>query len=93
VSDDAIVPAGRLDQLEGVIGALAGQVIVLLAQNRALQQIVVEKGVAGANDVRELTLRTLESELDDLADQILPEDLSGSVKGHLREAIRAARAE
>jgi hypothetical protein len=82
---------GRLDQLEGVVGALAGQVIVLLAQNRALQQIVVEKGVANANDVRELTLRTLESELDEIADQILPAELSAPVKGNLREAIAAAR--
>ena len=81
----------RLDQLEGVVGALAGQVIVLLAQNRALQQIVVEKGVAAANDVRELTLRTLENELDEIADQILPAELSAPVKGNLREAIAAAR--
>ena len=81
----------RLDQLEGVVGALAGQVIVLLAQNRALQQIVIEKGVAGANDVRELTLKTLENELDEIADQILPAELSAPVKGNLREAIAAAR--
>jgi hypothetical protein len=81
----------RLDQLEGVVGALAGQVIVLLAQNRALQQIVIEKGIAGANEVRELTLRTLENELDELADQILPAELSTPVKGNLREAIAAAR--
>jgi len=74
-----------------VVGALAGQVIVLLAQNRALQQIVVEKGVASATDVRELTLRTLESELDEIADQILPAELSAPVKGNLREAIAAAR--
>ncbi len=86
-------PAGRVEQLEGVAGALAGQVIVLLAQNRALQQILIEKGVASASDVRELTLRTLESELDDLADQILPAELSAPVKGNLREAIRAARNE
>ncbi|HZQ98456.1 MAG TPA: hypothetical protein VFC93_06535 [Chloroflexota bacterium] len=85
--------AGRVEQLEGVAGALAGQVIVLLAQNRALQQILIEKGVASASDVRELTLRTLESELDDLADQILPAELSAPVKGNLREAIRAARNE
>jgi hypothetical protein len=90
---EALSPAGQIEQIEGVVGALAGQVIVLLAQNRALQQIIVEKGVAGANDVRELTLRTLESELDDLADQILPADLGAAVKGNLREAIRAARAE
>lgn len=74
-----------------MVGALAGQVIVLLAQNRALQQIVVEKGIANANDVRELTLRTLENELDDIADQILPAELSAPVKGNLREAIAAAR--
>ena len=74
-----------------MVGALAGQVIVLLAQNRALQQIVVEKGVASATDVRELTLRTLESELDEIADQILPAELSAPVKGNLREAIAAAR--
>jgi hypothetical protein len=86
-------PAGRVEQLEGVAGALAGQVIVLLAQNRALQQILIERGVASATDVRELTLRTLESELDDLADQILPAELSAPVKGNLREAIRAARNE
>ena len=91
MSDGELAPAGRIDQLEGVVGALAGQVIVLLAQNRALQQIVIEKGVAGANDVRELTLRTLESELDEIADQILPPELSAPVKGNLREAIAAAR--
>jgi len=90
---EPLAPAGRIEQLEGVAGALAGQVIVLLAQNRALQQVLIEKGVASATDVRELTLRTLESELDDLADQILPAELSAPVKGNLREAIRAARAE
>jgi hypothetical protein len=81
----------RLDQLEGVAGALAGQVIVLLAQNRALQTLLIEKGVASADEVREQTLGILERELDDLADQILPAELSTSVKGTLREAIRAAR--
>lgn len=81
----------RIDQLEGVVGALAGQVIVLLAQNRALQQTVVEKGIASGDDVRELTLRTLESELDEIAEQILPAELSAAVKENLREAIAAAR--
>ena len=83
----------RLDQLEGIAGALAGQVIVLLAQNRALQTLLIEKGVATATEVREGTLGILERELDDLADQILPAELSASVKGTLREAIAAARAQ
>ena len=81
----------RQDQLEGIAGALAGQVIVLLAQNRALQTLLIEKGVASATEVRELTLGILERELDDLADQILPAELSAPVKGTLREAIAAAR--
>lgn len=81
----------RLDQLEGVAGALAGQVIVLLAQNRALQTLLIKGGIASAEDVREQTLGILDRELDDLADQILPAELSTSVKGTLREAIRAAR--
>lgn len=81
----------RLDQLEGVAGALAGQVIVLLAQNRALQSLLVDKGVASADDVRERTLGILERELDELADQILPAELSASVKGTLRQAIADAR--
>jgi hypothetical protein len=81
----------RQEQLEGIAGALAGQVIVLLAQNRALQTLLIEKGVASATEVRDLTLGILERELDDLADQILPAELSGSVKGTLREAITAAR--
>jgi hypothetical protein len=83
----------RLDQLEGIAGALAGQVIVLLAQNRALQTLLIEKGVASPNEVREGTLGILERELDDLADQILPAELSSSVKGTLREAIRDARSQ
>jgi len=81
----------RQDQLEGIAGALAGQVIVLLAQNRALQTLLIDKGVASATEVRELTLGILERELDDLADQILPAELSGSVKGTLRDAVAAAR--
>jgi hypothetical protein len=83
----------RQDQLEGIAGALAGQVIVLLAQNRALQTLLIDKGVASATEVRELTLGILERELDDLADQILPGELSAPVKGTLREAIAAARAQ
>ena len=83
----------RLDQLEGIAGALAGQVIVLLAQNRALQTLMIEKGVASANEVREGTLGILERELDEMADQILPAELSASVKGTLREAIAAARTQ
>ena len=83
---------GRLAQLEGIVGALAGQVIVLLAQNRALQQLMVERGVCSATEVRDATLAILESELDDLADQILPAELSAPVKSSLREAIAAARA-
>ena len=83
--------AGELEQLQGVVGALAGQVIVLLAQNRALQQLLVDRGVATAADVRDGTLTILESELDDLAEQILPAELSAPVKASLREAIAAAR--
>jgi hypothetical protein len=90
---DRAPPAGRIEQLEGIVGALAGQVIVLLAQNRALQQILIQKGVATANDVRDTTLGILETELDDLADQILPAELSAPVKSTLRQAIQAARAE
>ena len=81
----------ELAQLEGIVGALSGQVIVLLAQNRALQTLLIEKGVASANEVRDMTLGILDRELDDLADQILPAELSASVKGTLREAIAAAR--
>jgi hypothetical protein len=81
----------ELAQLEGIVGALAGQVIVLLAQNRALQTLMIDKGVASANEVREGTLGILERELDEMADQILPAELSASVKGTLREAIREAR--
>jgi len=83
---------GTLEQLQGVVGALAGQVIVLLAQNRALQQLMVERSIATAADVRETTLAILDRELDDLAEQILPPELAGPVKGSLREAIAAARA-
>ena len=86
-----LTPAGELAQLQGVVGALAGQVIVLLAQNRALQQLMVDKGVCSAVEVREATLGILEGELDELADQILPAELSASVKSSLREAIAAAR--
>lgn len=89
--EQSITPAGQIEQLEGVVGALSGQVIVLLAQNRALQQLIVDRGVASAIDVREMTLGILERELDDLADQILPAELSAPVKGQLREAITAAR--
>jgi hypothetical protein len=85
-------PAGELQQLQGVVGALAGQVIVLLAQNRALQQLMVDKGVCSAHEVRETTLGILERDLDDLADQILPAELSAPVKSSLREAVAAARA-
>lgn len=81
----------ELAQLEGIVGALSGQVIVLLAQNRALQTLLIEKGVASANEVRDMTLGILDRELDELADQILPAELSTSVKGTLREAIAAAR--
>ena len=88
---EPLQPAGRLDQLEGIVGALAGQVIVLLAQNRALQQVLVNRGVATPGDVRDFTLKILEAELDDLADQILPAELSAPVKGNLRQAIEAAR--
>ena len=85
--------AGQIEQLEGVVGALSGQVIVLLAQNRALQQLMIEKGVASATAVRETTLGILESDLDELADQILPAELSAPVKSNLRQAIQAARAQ
>ena len=78
-------------QLEGIVGALAGQVIVLLAQNRALQQMLVERGLAPAAAIRDATLEILERELDDLADQILPAELSTPVKSSLREAVAAAR--
>jgi hypothetical protein len=81
----------RLAQLEGIVGALAGQVIVLLAQNRALQQMLVERGVAPASAIREATLGILERELDDLADQILPAEISAPVKQNLRQAIDEAR--
>jgi hypothetical protein len=81
----------RLAQLEGIVGALAGQVIVLLAQNRALQQTLVERGVAAPAAVREATLDILERELDDLADQILPAEISAPVKRNLRQAIDEAR--
>jgi hypothetical protein len=81
----------RLAQLEGIVGALAGQVIVLLAQNRALQQMLVERGVAPAAAIRDATLGILERELDDLADQILPAEISASVKQNLRQAIDEAR--
>ena len=83
----------RLEQVEGVTGALAGQVIVLLAQNRALQEMIISKGVATPREVREATLNILERELDDLADQILPQEISGPVKSTLREAVRSARSE
>ena len=86
-----LTPAGELEQLQGVVGALAGQVIVLLAQNRALQQLMVDKGVCSAAEVRDVTLGILDRELDELADQILPAELSASVKSSLREAIAAAR--
>ena len=89
--DQGLTPAGEVEQLQGVVGALAGQVIVLLAQNRALQQLMVDKGVCSAVEVRDTTLGILERELDDLADQILPAELSASVKSSLREAIAAAR--
>jgi hypothetical protein len=82
---------GRLAQLEGIVGALAGQVIVLLAQNRALQQMLVERGVAPAAAIRDATLEILERELDDLADQILPAEISAPVKRNLRQAIDEAR--
>jgi hypothetical protein len=49
---DQLTPAGELEQLQGVVGALAGQVIVLLAQNRALQQLMVDRAVCSADDVR-----------------------------------------
>ena len=88
---EGLTPAGELEQLQGIVGALAGQVIVLLAQNRALQQLLVEKGVCSAVEVRDATLSILERELDDLADQILPAELSAPVKSSLREAIAAAR--
>ena len=88
---EGIRPAGEVEQLQGVVGALAGQVIVLLAQNRALQQLMVDKGVCSAVEVREATLSILDRELDDLADQILPAELSAPVKASLREAIAAAR--
>ena len=88
---ESIEPAGELQQLHGVVGALAGQVIVLLAQNRALQQLMVDKGVCSAVEVRDATLGILDRELDDLADQILPAELSAPVKSSLREAIAAAR--
>lgn len=84
-------PASRLDQLEGVAGALAGQIIVLLAQNRALQQLVVDKGVATADEVRAMTLGILERELDQMTDEVLPAELGSSVKSTLREALAAAR--
>ena len=84
-------PAGQVEQLQGIVGALAGQVIVLLAQNRALQQLMVNKGVCAAAEVRETTLAILDAELDDLADQILPAELSAPVKASLREAVAAAR--
>ena len=83
----------RLEQVEGVTGALAGQVIVLLAQNRALQEMLILKGVATPREVREATLNILDRELDDLADQILPQEISGPVKSTLREAVRSARSE
>jgi len=89
VSD--LTPAGEVEQLQGVVGALAGQVIVLLAQNRALQQLMVDKGICSAAEVRDTTLGILDRELDDLADQILPAELSAAVKSSLREAIAAAR--
>ena len=82
---------GRLAQLEGIVGALAGQVIVLLAQNRALQQVLVERGIAPAAAVRDATLDILDRELDELADQILPAEISAPVKRNLREAIAEAR--
>jgi hypothetical protein len=88
---EGLTPAGELEQLQGVVGALAGQVIVLLAQNRALQQLMVDKGVCSAVEVRDATLGILDRELDDLADQILPAELSAPVKSSLREAIAAAR--
>ena len=84
-------PAGEVEQLQGVVGALAGQVIVLLAQNRALQQLMVDRGICSAADVRDTTLTILEGELDDLADQSLPAELSAPVKSSLREAVAAAR--
>ena len=84
-------PAGEVEQLQGVVGALAGQVIVLLAQNRALQQLIVDRGICSAGVARDTTLTILEGELDDLADQILPAELSAPVKSSLREAVAAAR--
>jgi hypothetical protein len=88
---DALQPAGDLQQLQGIVGSLSGQVIVLLAQNRALQQLMVDKGVCSAAEVRDATLDILDRELDDLADQILPAELSAPVKATLREAVAAAR--
>lgn len=90
-SDRGLPRAGELEQMQGIVGALCGQVIVLLAQNRALQQLLVDKGVATAAEVRDLTLAILDRELDDLAEQILPAELSTPVKASLREAIAAAR--
>lgn len=84
-------PDARLAQIEGIVGALAGQVIVLLAQNRALQQLLIERGVASGGAVREATLEILERELDEMADQILPAEISAPVKRNLREAIAEAR--
>ncbi|MBM4418318.1 MAG: hypothetical protein FJ033_08410 [Chloroflexi bacterium] len=77
--------------LEGIVGALAGQIIVLLAQNRALQEILARRGIADLPEVRDLTLTILETDLDSLADDLLPEELSVSVKATLREALRSAR--
>jgi hypothetical protein len=92
VSESTELPrAGELEQLQGIVGALSGQVIVLLAQNRALQQLMVDKGVASAHEVRDLTLNILDRELDDLADQLLPAELGAGVKASLREAIAAAK--
>ena len=44
-----------------------------------------------AAEVRDATLGILDRELDDLADQILPAELSAPVKSSLREAVAAAR--
>jgi hypothetical protein len=88
---DDLRPGNEVDQLQGVVGAVAGQVIVLLAQNRALQQLMVDKGLCSAAEVREATLAILDRELDDIADQILPAEISAPVKASLREAIAAAR--
>ncbi|TAK21172.1 MAG: hypothetical protein EPO26_14640 [Chloroflexota bacterium] len=82
----------RIDQLEGIVGALAGQVIVLLAQNRALQDALTRASIVTSGELRETTLAILESDLDQLADEILPGELSTSVKASLRQAIEAARS-